>query len=112
MQAPQSPPRPRCAGGVVLGDRPLPQAPGPDPTRARDLLAWMLRLYDEELAGGGTEYLRAHAQPAVVAHQVNVFYWYARHLAAGGRVLDWGCNHAPDSCMLRWAMGGRLALHA
>ncbi|MFM8273653.1 MAG: class I SAM-dependent methyltransferase [Gemmata sp.] len=43
---------------------------------------------------------------------MNVFEWYAPHLAGRSAVLDWGCNHGPDSCLLRHRFGDSLDLHA
>ena len=44
-------------------------------------------------------------------HQVNVFEWYAGHVRPGMSVLDWGCNHGPDACLLRQRFGA-IDLHA
>ena len=40
-----------------------------------------------------------------------IFDWYAPHLPRSGAVLDWGCNYAPDSCLLRACFGDRFELH-
>lgn len=57
-------------------------------------------------------YLAAHGTPRFIASQVRSFRWYADYLPAGGAVLDWGCNHAPDSCLLRGQFGERFRLYA
>jgi len=41
------------------------------------------------------------ANEATLDRHVRVFEIYAPYLAPGMRVLDWGCRHAPDSCMIR-----------
>jgi SAM-dependent methyltransferase len=46
-------------------------------------------------------YLRNHAAPRSIANHVRTFQWYRQFLPATGNVLDWGCQHAPDSCLLR-----------
>jgi SAM-dependent methyltransferase len=84
---------------------------------ARDRVSLLARLYGEQAAAGDTEYLQSHGRPGAIAHHVNVFEWYAPLVAAepdGGRptVLDWGCNHGPDSCLLRHRFGDRIDLHA
>src|SRR4051812_37448356 len=80
-----------------------------DRGRRESLLA---RLYAEQLAlTPEVAYLRSHARPKVIAGQVAVFDWYRRLLPASGRVLDWGCNHAPDSCLVREWAGDRFELH-
>ncbi len=60
------------------------------------------KLYAEQLTlTSAVPYLREHAQSRVVNGQVAVFRWYRQFLPAAGTLLDWGCNHAPDSCLLR-----------
>ena len=79
---------------------------------ARERFALLTELYAEQAARGDTEYLREHRHPAAILHHVNVFEWYAPRLAGSRSVLDWGCQHAPDSCLLRHRFGGELDLHA
>jgi len=62
-------------------------------------------------ASGGSEYLLAHASPNSIRRQVEVFARYARFVPPGSRVLDWGCHHAPDSCMLREELGDAVTIH-
>lgn len=56
-------------------------------------------------------YLTQHTTPAALAAHVRTFAWYRPFLPATGDVLDWGCNHAPDSCLLRATQGEALRLH-
>lgn len=78
---------------------------------ARELSAQLARLYRVQMdLTGKTPYLVEHADPEYVKHHVNVFLWYSRHLPASGSVLDWGCNHAPDACLIRARMP-QLDLH-
>ena len=83
-----------------------------DPPAARGLCELLARLYREQGSVAGEDYyLSDHARPATIAHQVNVFAWYANYLSdAGGAVLDWGCKHAPDACLLRHVYGDRVRL--
>ena len=70
-------------------------------------------LYAEELGNERVvdrAYLDIHAIPEFIRDQVRTFEWYRPHLPRSGRVLDWGCRHAPDSCLLRTAFGERLLL--
>jgi SAM-dependent methyltransferase len=46
-------------------------------------------------------YLRQHAEPAFVAGAEKVFAFYEPHLPQAGRILDWGCRHAPDAGLIR-----------
>jgi SAM-dependent methyltransferase len=80
-------------------------------SEALGLFDVLVDLYRQELADTPTAYLLEHSRPPVILHQVNVFAWYAEHLPAAGRVLDWGCNHGPDLCLLRSAFGDRFELH-
>ena len=43
----------------------------------------------------------AIANPAVLDRQVRAFELYSPYITDGMRILDWGCRHAPDSCMLK-----------
>jgi ubiquinone/menaquinone biosynthesis C-methylase UbiE len=74
--------------------------------RERALVERLTALYEEEIqASGGEEYLIAHASLNSIRRHVSVFVRYVGFVAAGSRVLDWGCHHAPDSCMLRESLG-------
>jgi SAM-dependent methyltransferase len=75
------------------------------------LAARITSLYRDELAERPTGYLEEHAQPKAVRRHVDVFSWYAGSLPESGAVLDWGCNHGPDLCLLREAFGDRFELH-
>lgn len=81
------------------------------PAEARELFELLTGLYRAQLSAGGVAaYMDEHAQPELVKHHVNVFLWYAKYLPDSGTVLDWGCNHAPDTCLLRKAFGDRYGL--
>jgi ubiquinone/menaquinone biosynthesis C-methylase UbiE len=75
------------------------------PVSPATLTELLTRLYKRQLSIRPDAYLEEHAQPRVIAEQVEMFRRYLPYLPAGGTVLDWGCNHAPDSCLLR-AVGG------
>lgn len=93
---------------------PPPAAPCSPPAA---LAAALSARYAEQLRTAPDDlYLLSHARPATVATQVRVFGWYAPFLTSHPdwpdvAVLDWGCRHAPDSCLLRAAFGGRPHLH-
>ena len=78
----------------------------------RALRALLGALYSEE--AGALEdpaYLAEHARTNSIRRQVDVFERYRRFVAPGDRVLDWGCHHAPDSCLLRATFGESVELH-
>ena len=84
---------------------------------ADELARTLARLYAEQLAlSPDDRYLREHADPRVIATQVKVFNWYVPLLgdclAPNARVMDWGCRHAPDTCLLRASFGHSHCLSA
>jgi SAM-dependent methyltransferase len=69
-------------------------------------------LYESQLAlDPDDQYLTEHSSDRNIANHVLTFLWYRSYLPKEGTVLDWGCNHAPDSCLLRATYGQRLQLH-
>lgn len=71
------------------------------PSLAHALAGMLGRLYREQLADGPNPYLQYHSSRQAVLSRVNSFLEYADFLPASGTVLDWGCQHAPDACMVR-----------
>jgi SAM-dependent methyltransferase len=57
-------------------------------------------------------YLVEHGSPVWIANQIRTFHWYRDYLPSAGNVLDWGCNHAPDCCLLRAWFGNLLGLYS
>jgi SAM-dependent methyltransferase len=95
---------------------PVPAAPhghgpeaSPDAVRAArlDLLR---RLYAEQQQRRPDDYLRAHAAPDFVRGTEQVYEWYHGWLPRHGRLLDWGCRHAPDACLLTAEATGELSI--
>jgi SAM-dependent methyltransferase len=82
------------------------------PSEARELLRLLVQLYQEQAAfTGATPYLAEHSRVAAITHHVSVFAWYRQYLSAGQTVLDWGCNHGPDSCLVRKTFGDLIEIH-
>jgi SAM-dependent methyltransferase len=78
---------------------------GPNPT---DLLE---QLYTAQLsATPGNDYLNLHRQARFLHGSVQVFRFYLPYLPPAGRILDWGCRHAPDACLIRGELGGQVEL--
>lgn len=68
-------------------------------------------LYEQQLTHRPDDpYLRAHAQTKVAETQAAVFDFYARFLPSRGRILDWGCRHAPDACLMQARFGPELRI--
>src|SRR5262245_21081202 len=94
-----------------VGMPPAPPSAGPDSELDR-LEGLLTQLYQLERFCNPTDaYLRDHARPKVIRGQVRAFLWYRSFLPKSAAVLDWGCNHAPDSCLLRAWAGDQLELH-
>ena len=82
------------------------------PTDA-DLQPLLEKLYANQLALDPNDpYMRTHGNRTAIENHVRTFRWYRPYLPNSGVVLDWGCNHAPDSCLLRASFGDRLSLHS
>jgi SAM-dependent methyltransferase len=85
------------------------------PTTAHKRVELLTLLYRDQLQqtpGEYLSYLSAHSEPGTIAHHVNAFEWYLPYLTGARVVLDWGCNHGPDSCLLRHQFGNAIDLHA
>lgn len=69
----------------------------------------MRELFAAQLAIAPDDYLVSHSRSdAAILRQISVLRRYTQYVR--GRVLDWGCRHAPDSCMLRTMFGDELEL--
>ena len=55
-------------------------------------------------------YLRAHRDAAFQRGTLAVYRFYEPWLPPQGRILDWGCRHAPDACLIRARFGDRFTL--
>jgi SAM-dependent methyltransferase len=76
-----------------------------------ELRSILTRLYESALAQTpGDPYVRQHASDAFVRGTVEVFRFYRPFLSPQSRILDWGCRHAPDACLLRAAFGEDIEL--
>lgn len=95
---------------VLTESPPLSASPADERRRLVDLLAGLFRAeLDEE---PDNVYLLEHSQPAAIANHVRTFQWYRPFLPLRGDLLEWGCQHGPDSCLLRATTGRRFDLHA
>jgi len=57
-------------------------------------------------------YLHAHSRNlAVIRRQTSIFERCQEFLTEAGTVLDWGCRHAADACMVRMLRGSDVELH-
>lgn len=71
---------------------------------------YLTGLYQRQLAQTASPYLRAHSlTPGGVLRQVQVCRLYLPLVT--GRVLDWGCFHAPDACLVRKYCGPEVEIH-
>jgi SAM-dependent methyltransferase len=91
----------------------LPQV-DQSPAGLARLLAGLYRSQLEQ-ATAELPYLRDHSSnSAVIQRHVDAFLRYRRYLPAapapGSAILDWGCRHAVDSCLIRATMGDNVRL--
>jgi SAM-dependent methyltransferase len=75
------------------------------------LVRFLEDLYRQQESLAADAYLGDHGDRRQILNHVHTFRWYAPHLPARGRILDWGCRHAPDSCLLRAVFGDAFELH-
>ncbi len=70
-----------------------------------DCIAELSSLYERIKQKGNNPYLTLHGQLNSLRRQVDVFFLYKDYLPEDGTILDWGCRHAPDSCLMRYVLG-------
>lgn len=74
-----------------------------------ELHVLMRDLFANQLAVSPDDYLASHSlSDAAILRRISVFRRFAKYV--NGRFLDWGCRHAPDSCMLRRLYGDKVEL--
>lgn len=56
------------------------------------------------------DFLIRHREARFLQGTVQVFHFYLPYLPAAGRILDWGCRHAPDACLIRREIGPQVKL--
>jgi len=81
----------------------------PDSARLYSVLQSLMRRHLEK--NSDCHYLEVHSQPRYIEGHIKTFSQYARYLPDRGEVLDWGCRHAPDSCLLKTVYPDRFRLH-
>lgn len=84
------------------------------PTHAAEgqsLVRTLEELFRKQIASEpATAYLAMHGTPRAIDNHVRTFQWYRAYLPESGAILDWGCNYAPDSCLLRAQFADRFGL--
>ncbi len=76
-----------------------------------NLLDLLSNLYKEELNRNFDEYLFSHSGKNAIQRRIDVFKQYKIFLPRNGRVLDWGCWHALDSCMIKSYSEKDISMH-
>lgn len=65
------------------------------------LFEGLKKLYGEQVRAGTIEYVENHSNnDVIIKMHVDAYLRYRQHLNLGS-VLDWGCLHGPDSCLMR-----------
>lgn len=76
-------------------------------------IALLEELYKSYLQSTNDVYLRDHSSNnAVIRRQIDAFRKYRHFVFPKARILDWGCRHAIDSCLLRNNFGNEIELYA
>jgi SAM-dependent methyltransferase len=91
-----------------VNPKPPLEPPGVATEALAGLLAGLYRRQVEQLPGEA--HLRTHSDPAFLRGTLAVYRFYEPWLPREGRILDWGCRHAPDACLIRARLGARLTL--
>jgi SAM-dependent methyltransferase len=77
-----------------------------------DFDAQLVKLYAIQAAVKGDPYLHAHSRNlAVIKRQTSIFARCQDYFRDAGKVLDWGCRHAADACLIRMMRGPEVELH-
>jgi SAM-dependent methyltransferase len=83
-----------------------------DAARRSDPRALLTELYAEEMREGMPDwYLRDQATAVGIRRRIAAFDHARPYLPRSGAVLDWGCYHAADACLMRAALGDGVELH-
>ena len=56
-------------------------------------------------------YVRMHSDSVFLSGTVHLFRFYEPYLTGRTSILDWGCHHAPDACLIRATFGKEVVLH-
>lgn len=74
-----------------------------------DMFDLLSTLYAREIQSNpGDAYLIEHSNPRMIVGRIYAFAWYSPSIPSGGKILDWGCNHASDSCLIRAVFGDAM----
>jgi len=77
-----------------------------------DFDAELVRLYSVQAQTKGDSYLHAHSRNlAVIRRQTSIFERCQDFLKEARSVLDWGCRHAADACLVRMLRGPEVQLY-
>jgi SAM-dependent methyltransferase len=82
------------------------------PAAIGDMTNILRLLYEQYLEKfPGDDFLNEHRGTAYLNSTVETFRFYEPYLPTTGKILDWGCHHAPDACLIRSARGDAVELH-
>ena len=66
----------------------------------------------QNVAGAHLDYLEAHfSMSLTLRRRLAMIDWLASRIKSTDRVLEWGCQHAVDSCIYRRRLGPEIELH-
>ena len=72
----------------------------------------LIRLYELQARIREDEYLHAHSRNrAVIRRQIAIFERNKEFLNGAAQVLDWGCRHGSDACLVRMTRGTDVKIY-
>lgn len=73
--------------------------------------ALLTHLYEKQLELKPDPYLEAHSRlRSTILRHIDAVELYKPYLK-GGKILDWGCRHAVDACLIRSFLGNDVEIH-
>ena len=79
--------------------------------KRRELADLLKKLYDEQLKIRYEEYLYLQSRTEVgIGRRIDAFLRYEQFLKPG-KILDWGCKHSIDGCLVKYTLGEKAEIY-
>jgi SAM-dependent methyltransferase len=80
-------------------------------TSRRAFTDLITKLYKDQLRIKNDEFLYLQSRTEVgIGRRIDAFLKYQDYLKSGA-ILDWGCKHSLDGCLIKYVMGDRVQMH-
>ena len=103
----------KTESGKLLSRASLQKAERPPafvPRTERECVDVLAATYRRALEKHWDTYVERHSRPNSLRRQVDAFSTYRDYLPLNGRILEWGCKHAPDACLMRFVLGDEVEI--